>query len=245
MKAFFGIIPKTRSLLTVVAIVPLVLLLILYAQSRYGTSQESAARPPLSAPAETQNNQDKGARIRTLLVKRLLNKLDASEDISVQEKSELEKILREADRYLAEAAAKKSGGPGDQPSQNAGNESKEPASSGKQPAARTDAGKPAAMQEQTTAEKRSLSKETGEARTPVVRALLRLLDEVIEDEVADTTKRSQQKDELRESLLEADKLLRQYLGDSARARIEAANRKPSIPNVYNPRRKPASEPANH
>lgn len=246
MKAFFGIILKTRSLLTVVVIAPLALLLILYAQSRYGRSQESAARTALSAPVEAQHKQDEGDQIRTSIVRRLLDRLEVLDDVSSEEKKELEKILREADRYLAEAATKKSAATSNRFAQDGAGNSKGLASARKQETALPQRGKSALLQGRTAQMKEPSSTEpSSEAQTASIRALLRLLDEVIEDEVADTTERSQQKDALRESLLEADKVLRQYLGNSSRARIEAANRKPPIPNVYNPRRKPASEPANN
>lgn len=246
MKVTFGINSKIRSFLPFVVIVPLALLILFYAQSRYGTSQESATPREPSPRVQPQTKQDEQDHIRTEVVKRLLSKLDTLDDVSPDEKRDLEKILREADRYLAEAASQKSGAASSPLSRDGGSEVKKLGANGKQQTVRSDLGKSASLQEQTTqAESHSSTAPSSEAQTASIRALLQLLDEVIEDEVADTTQRSEQKDELRESLLEADKVLRQYLGDSSRARIEAANRKPSIPNVYNPRRKPASQPANN
>lgn len=43
-----------------------------------------------------------------------------------------------------------------------------------------------------------------------------------------------------EMMDQADKTLRKYLGDAAKTRIQQANKKPSPPRVFNPKRKPAS-----
>ena len=200
MKTLFGRIPKTKSILAIAIIVPLVFLIVVYLQSRYGASQESAL--PAKQSSERQSANDPGNRdhVRTLVVKRLLDKLDAIHDISADDKKELEKILREADQHLAEAAAPE-----------------------RKNAAPT--------------EERLHSETSGSPQTSLVRALLQLLDEVIEDNLDDASRDSPSRDELRESLLRADHILRQYLGDSARARIEAANRKPAIPSAFNPPRK--------
>lgn len=203
MKTLLGRIAKTNSLLAVAVIIPLVFLIVVYVQSRYGASEESTPSGKQSPTHQSSTEQGQSDHIRTLVVKRLLNELDSIDNMSPKDKRELEKILREADRYLAEAATTKQGS-------GAFKEERLPAESSEDP------------------------------QTAMVRALLQLLDEVIEDNLSDRSKASQSPDELRESLLRADQILRQYLGDSARARIEAANRKPAVPRVFNPpRRKPA------
>jgi len=204
MKTLFGRILKTKSILAIAIIVPLVFLIVVYLQSRYGASQESTLPAKQSLERQLGNDPGKRDHVRTLVVKRLLDKLDAINDISADDKKELEKILREADQHLAEAAAS---GP-----------------------------KNAAPREE-----RLPSEPSGDPQTSLVRALLQLLDEVIEDNLDDASRDSPSRDELRESLLRADHILRQYLGDSARARIEAANRKPATPRVFNPPRNKATD----
>jgi hypothetical protein len=206
MKTRFGRIAKTKSILAVAIVFPLVFLIVVYLQSRYGASQESTRLANRSSERQLGNNQGKRDHIRTLAVKRLLDKLDAITDISPDDKRELEEILREADQHLAEAAAP-------------------------------------VPQNMASKEERLLSESSKDPQTSLVRALLQLLDEVIEDNLNKTSRDSPSRDELRESLLRADHILRQYLGDSARARIEAANRKPTIPSAFNPPRKTPTDSA--
>ena len=63
-----------------------------------------------------------------------------------------------------------------------------------------------------------------EPQTPIVRSLLQVIDE-LKGEDQDI------KDELRRSLLDADKELRQVLGDNSKRKIMRANKKPPVPVV--------------
>ena len=63
-----------------------------------------------------------------------------------------------------------------------------------------------------------------EPQTPIIKALLKALDESDEDDDDD-------RDELRSTLIEADKQLRQILGGRSKRLIEAANRKPLVPII--------------
>ena len=65
--------------------------------------------------------------------------------------------------------------------------------------------------------------ESDEPQTPIIKALLEALDESEEDD--------DDNDELRTTLIEADKQLRQILGGQSKRLIEAANRKPLVPII--------------
>jgi len=227
MKSLFRKIVKTKIILVSAIGVTLAAFAFLYAQSQRNTPTKAGPLTAVeSSDQKSPARQEEEKKIRTEIVRRLLDKLDSLDGVSADEKKELEKILREADLYLAEAASK-SATPRGKTLPNASSQEK-----------KKDAGK---GQPEAPAVK---SDSSDEPQTSVVRALIRLLDEVMEDDLANNSEDSESADELRESLRRADHLLRQYLGDSSRARIEAANRKPTVPQVYNPRKKPLAEEAN-
>lgn len=223
MKSLFRKIVKTKIILALAIGVTLAAFAFLYAQSQRNTPTKAGRLTAVkSSDQKSPAPQEEEKKIRTEIVRRLLDKLDSLDDVSADEKKELEKILREADLYLAEAASK-SMTPSGKTLPNASIQEKKDAGKipSKGPAVKSDS--------------------SDEPQTSVVRALIRLLNEVMEDDLARNSEDSESADELRESLRRADHLLREYLGDSSRARIEAANRKPPVPQVYNPRRKPLAE----
>jgi len=217
---------RTRIILVLAITTALATFAFLYAQSLRNTPTKAGPQVAVqSSDNELAGQREEGKKIRTEIVRCLLEKLDSLDDISADDKKELKKILREADQYLAEAASK-SVTTGGNTRSNAAVKEKKDAEKGHSKDATVKSGS------------------SDEPQTSVVRALLRLLDEIMEDDLADNSENSDSADELRESLRQADHLLRQYLGDSSRARIEAANRKPPVPQVYNPRRKPLAEQTN-
>jgi len=230
MKPLLSRALKLKLVVSAVICLSLVGFAFLYAQTQ--RSAKEAAKPIADRPTveEARGKVSASKKVRTELVRRLLAKLDSLDDISAEDKKELERILLEADAELAQAPAKPrvtGHGPrsGDRPAK-----AKPP-----------QVGQEASTKQAQASEDQGQPETPTEAETPMVRALLKLLDEVIADNLADNSDDSQSADALRESLLRSDQVLRQYLGHAARARIEAANRKPPVPQVSNPRKKPSSD----
>ena len=160
--------------------------------------------------------QKKGdAEVHTDIVRRLLKALDDLPDVQPEERRQLRRILLDSDRQLVQAL--------------------------KSP----EAPHPASKESKRKEQKRSHDGETAPSnegpRSPLIKALLELLDDIPEDSVAD--RNSHDTDTLRENLLKADKILAQHLGQSAVNRIKAANRKPAVPRVFNPPRKAPAQPS--
>ncbi len=213
----------------------------LYAQTLRGGKEVANPTTGRATVEQARGEVSPAKKVRTELVRRLLDKVDSLDDISAEDKKELRKILLEADAELARAAGNpRVTGPG-APSGNRPAKGK-PAQSGQEQSAKQGAAaRGSKIQSTQPSEGQGQPNTPSEAKTPMVRALLKLLDEVLEDNLADQSNDSASADALRESLLRSDQLLRQYLGDASRARIEAANRKPPVPQVSNPRRKPSAD----
>lgn len=230
MKPFPSRAAKVKLAISLAVCLSVVGFAFLYAQTRRGAKE--GAKPIVDQPTVEQagGEDSAGKKVRTELVRRLLAKLDSLDDISAEDKKKLERILLEADAELAQAA--------DRPrATGRGFRSGDRPAKAKPP----QVGQEASTKQAQASEGQGQPETPTEAETPMVRALLKLLDEVIADNLADNSDDSQSADALRESLLRSDQVLRQYLGHAARARIEAANRKPPVPQVSNPRKKPSSD----
>jgi len=242
MKLFLTRAAKVKLAISLAVCLSVVGFAFLYAQTRRGAKE--GAKPIVDQPTVEQagGEDSAGKKVRTELVRRLLAKLDSLDDISAEDKKKLERILLEADAELAQAADRpratgRGFRSGDRPTKG------QPPQVGQEPSREQGAVTARGAQTPSTqaSEGQGQPETPTEAKTPMVRALLKLLDEVIADNLADNSDDSQSADALRESLLRSDQVLGKYLGPAARARIEAANRKPPVPQVSNPRKKPASD----
>ncbi len=85
--------------------------------------------------------------------------------------------------------------------------------------------------------------ESGEPKTRIVRSLLDAIDN-IDDEVADdfdSDENNSVKDQMRRTLREADKELKDVLGKNSKRKIMEANKKPPIPVICEPAKPPVSK----
>ncbi|WP_347246463.1 hypothetical protein [Thermogutta sp.] len=187
-------------------------------QANLAEAPKTSSSPQMEAPT-TQREQDfqsKGdTQVRTEIVRRLLKALDNLPNVDPKQKRELRRILLDSDKQLVQAV-------------------KSPET-------------PRATSEQSERKEQKPSTDGGKSpsfegpKSPVIKALLDLLDDIPQDDLADHD--SRQTDTLRENLIQADKILSQHLGRSAVNRIKAANRKPTVPRVFNPPRKAQVPPS--
>jgi len=187
------------------------------------THQRKSAKSPRITSSDQpqqlarQGNQDQREKadnqVQTEIVRRLLKALDDLPNVNPEEKRELRRILLDSDNQLAQALKSP----------------QSPQVNRKQPA-----------EPQKPPQDGSKMPPTEGPRSPLIKALLDLLDNTPEDNIAE--RNSQEKDTLRENLLQADKILAQHTGQSAVNRIKAANRKPVVPRVFNPPRKTPGQP---
>ena len=85
--------------------------------------------------------------------------------------------------------------------------------------------------------------ESGEPKTPIVRSLLEAIEN-IDDDVADdfdSDENNSVKEQLKRTLREADKELKNVLGKNSKRKIMEANKKPPIPVIGEPAAPPASK----
>lgn len=163
--------------------------------------------------------------VRTAVVRALLEELDRVADATPEAKRQLRQMLLEMDKQLAQAAV-----PPRVTVPKSRTLKTEPKPGG-QPTPRDEAG--SGPQNPQSADG---------ARTPVVRALLDLVNHLPTTNLSDEER--QQREAVREGLLQADAILSQHLGQAAVDRIKAANEKPPTPKVFNPRKGPSSESPN-
>lgn len=172
----------------------------------------------------------------TELVQRLLAKIDSLPNVDPATKAKVREVLLAT---TADLASEKSSVHRERPAMaNSAKSAPNRPSSGKNtstvPADKADKDK-VAKSVKSAEESRSDSQEP--PQTAVVKALLDLLDQMVQDDFPERD--NHQREVLRDKLMEADKTLRQYLGDAAKTRIQEANKRPTPPQVFNPKRRPA------
>lgn len=196
---------------------------------------DTSGGPDKLATADGQDDD----RVQSELIRALLDALEDVEGGDPEQRRAVRRMLREADDELAAAMEGNARRPrlSEVPSDGNGDQ--------------TDAGTKPPRREspyvppRAIAEARRRLAESGvgrpeatdEAQTPLVRALLEVLDDMAttDDEAEDT---------VRDALLEADSELRDVLGGNSKRLIERANRRARAPRVFNPPRRPAdSDPS--
>ena len=190
-----------------------------------------------AAGADTDSSVNTPAA-KSQIVRALLQAIDEIKGESPEVKEELRRSLLAADDELA-------GVLGDTGKQLILNANKKPAATiigGRaDPSARRDAaekpsagkrGSPLIQVKRLSPE--PADDESDEPKTRIIKALLTALHESEEDDADDAG------NELRTTLIEADKQLRQVLGGQSKRLIEAANRKPLVP-IIGPRPKAARD----
>lgn len=193
---------------------------------RGAADEPAGASPAGKNPAAARED---GAEIENEIVRRLLEKLEDT-DADPESIRTVRKMLMEADQELSAALAGNARSP-----QPTAAPSRPQAPAGK---AAVDRGNPAEPGDRGQGAALPNSPKQVKAKTPIVAALLTVLDEI-----ADADKDAE--DVVRDALTQADAQLSTILGDNSKQRILRANQKPPIRvPVEPPRRRPPAKTDN-
>lgn len=170
------------------------------------------------------SSDDDSTKVQNETVRRLLEKLDDT-DADPESIRTVRRMLIQADKELSQGLA----GNGRSPRQNGSFAPPKAASGGTESdlSANQAAPNPAAGNAKETVAPNS--SKPGQARTPIVEALLTVLDEIAEAD-------KDAKDAIRDALTQADSQLSQFLGGKSKERILQANRKAPVRVPVEPHR---------